>query len=149
MENKQKQNARRFLLKVVAAIAVVSAILSVFIIRNLDQFQKTMDHSLSKLSQEGAKLSVDECAVKVVDEVRHCTGMLSLCEQSVPRLMTTCLSAQSRAEDCKARAEDLDTARLGYKECAARGEVGRKKPECGTAYRAFADYCRENFLRKS
>lgn len=149
MTTSQQNSVFAFLWKFLAGIAVFSAIAGFFVYRNYLVFEQEMLKAKATLESEGPGLDLSGCVDRVIYEVEHCTKMKVLCEQAVPRLMGACLTGRDRQSECKDYSENMGSTRFGYSQCVERGRVGRRNKACGNAFKAFGDYCKDNYLRKS
>ena len=128
---------------VLAVLFAVSVFLGIFAYAQFDRSEKHLTDQLLEFRALGETADVNECMDAVMNWVPQCSAMLSLCNDSVQRMMVACLIGQQRFQLCA----EVETVRrrtsFGYAECEARGLDRRGKKACASIYRAIDKYCEE------
>lgn len=111
--------------------------------RSLTKSVISIQGSLGKIKKEGASLSAEQCASRVLRWVRQCDAMQSLCDASVHRLMGKCLEGRSRKAMCSTLDVKASKAHFTYARCRKRElhKSRRWKKICGGVYSTLWIHC--------
>jgi hypothetical protein len=129
--------------KVVTIILLVSLAIGVTAYYRFVQSEKHLTSTLAHFLEIGPQKSALGCVEDVVEWSKNCSAMLSLCEDSVQRMMGACLQGRSREDECAAVESVRRKTSFGYDDCSARGLDRVRKRACADAYRAFDKYCED------
>jgi hypothetical protein len=124
-----------------AGVLVIAA--GAIVVQNYLNSQKHIHHMLNDISVQGKNLNSEQCVDAVMHLISRCEAMKSLCDMTTPRLMETCLSAQTRNEECRVYEPSFGDTGFGFKPCVARGVTRKNKKTCGTSYRVIESYCKQ------
>lgn len=135
----------KFLLKFLAVIFAVAIVLGFFAFRNYHIFEKQMLSAQEDLYKKGANLNFEGCLTEVMEKFKSCS-MTVLCAEGIPKLMGACLDPGQHLAECESSRAAFSDGHFGFRECVDRGATGKLKKVCGSAYRAFADYCKQKYF---
>lgn len=131
---------------VLAVVFGLSTLLGVFFFwqysRTMAYVKYTIDEPEGPLPYEVAAYSPEDCVDYSMDWAAECTGVKTLCDMYVDRVITLCLESQDRTAYCDQLGERTETAEFGVDLCRERGvQKNVDKEACGHAYRAIVGYC--------
>lgn len=129
--------------KVVTIILLVSIAIGVTAYYRFVKSEKHLTSTFDHFLAIGPEKTAFDCVGDVVEWSKHCSAMLSLCEDSVQRMMGACLQGRPRGEECASVESVRRKTSFGYGDCADRGLDRVRKRACADAYRAFDKYCDE------
>lgn len=127
--------------KVVTIILLVSIAIGVTAYYRFVKSEKHLTSTFEHFLAVGSEKTAFDCVDEVVEWSKRCSAMLSLCEDSVQRMMTACLQGKSRSEACAAVEPERRKTSFGYDDCAKKGLDRVRKRACADAYRAFDKFC--------
>lgn len=121
----------------------LSCILGVIAHNSLTHSVTSIKSSLVKMKKKGANMTVEQCAGHVLNWVKTCGAMQSLCDASVHRLMGKCLEGRSRGQVCKSIELKSSKAHFTFARCKKRKlHRGRRwKKICGGVYSTVWIHC--------
>ncbi len=127
--------------KVLFALLLTSVAIGVTAYYRFIQSEKHLTERFEHFVQVGSNLTAYECVDEVMAWSRECSAMLSLCQDSVQRMMSGCLHAQDRSALCA----DVEAVRrstsFGYDDCKSRDLDRVRKKACADSYRAIDKFC--------
>lgn len=106
-----------------------------------DHISVTLEHMV----EAGSSATVEECVDEVLEWRPMCTALVGLCDSSIDRVMSACLSGQDRTNECLELRDDIGRTGLGVQQCRERGIERRKgqDKECAKSYGQVSAYCKE------
>jgi hypothetical protein len=127
--------------KVIGMLFVVSTLMGTYAYSRFDASEKHLMAQMEMFETLGQQASEVQCIDGVLDWLPTCPAMLSLCRDSVGRMMGVCLQGQDRSSLCAAIEPIRRKTSFGYDECLARGLDRSGKKACAAAYRAIDKHC--------
>ncbi len=100
---------------------------------------------LTEMDERGKSLDGEGCVTAVLQWRTRCEANRPLCDEEVGRVMTHCLYAKERPDECASVEETYGTGQWVHAQCEARGTPCAFKAKactCATAYRTLDKYCR-------
>jgi predicted nucleic acid-binding Zn ribbon protein len=139
-EQQRSRRGTRLLFSIIALLAVGLGILAYLQLR---KSAVLLTGTLKRLERGGRVLTISGCIDEVIAAHRHCAAMKSLCDQSVERMVATCLAGRDRRAECAALPSGAELVRFGYQACLDRGfsKRGSKRKPCSDCYRTVDAYC--------
>jgi hypothetical protein len=126
---------------VLGGCVFVSLLAGAWAFHMLQVSQKFITQSLVQVVSQGKTANMEECVDISMDWYESCEAMKSLCESSVARAMSACLSGQDRASECSSLGNVTKDTHFGFKECQERGVTRFTKKACAATYRAIDQHC--------
>jgi hypothetical protein len=127
---------------ILGGLFVASLAFGAFVFREYRQAERHLHASLKEFERKGESLGCDGCVDAVVAWAGHCPVMRSMCEFSVPHLMTACLSRRDRKSCCENTTMVTDVKHFSRKACKARQLTRSGDSACDAAYDVLALRCR-------
>lgn len=103
---------------------------------------QTLENPEAPLPWEVGEVTPTECVDFAMDWTSECTGIKSMCDMYVDRVISLCMRAQSRLTYCELVVDETSTTKFGHEDCRLRGVQRNINSEaCSGAYRAISSYC--------
>ena len=108
------------------------------------QSEDHIGQTLRHMVEAGKTSTIEQCVDEVLVWRPECTALAGLCDGSIDRVMSACLSAQDRTDECLALRDDIGNTGLGVDQCRARGIERRQgqDKECAKSYGQVSAYCK-------
>lgn len=142
METKPQKHAGY---KVVAGLLVLAVAIGVTAYYRFVQSEKHLTERFEYFVSLGPTQTVDGCLNEVLHWSENCSAMLSLCKDSVPRMMSACLDGADRSEYCAGVEDIRRMTSFGYDDCHSRQLDKVRNRACADAYRAIDKFCDTRF----
>lgn len=102
----------------------------------------TLEVPVEPLPWDVAELTPTECVDFAMDWTATCTGIKSMCDMYVDRVISLCMRSTDRQLYCSLVIDETSNTRFGHEDCRLRGVQRNVDSEaCGGAYRAIGSYC--------
>ncbi len=129
--------------KVIAALMIVATFMGTYAYSRFDDSEKHLTERLEHFAELGKTATPMECAEATLAWFPTCSAMLSLCQDSVGRMMRTCLAGQDRSTLCAEVEPIRRKTSFGYADCAVRGFERTGRKACADVYRAIDKHCED------
>lgn len=149
----ESRSASRLLIVIALAVTGLAAVFGVTTARSRTQFteykEQTLEHPERPLPWVVGDVTPVECVEFSTQWALECPAIESWCFNEAPRIVLDCMKSEDRKAYCESVAGDVETTHFGAKVCQGlRESLPRhlKRPHkkaCGSAFRAVAEFCRE------
>lgn len=129
--------------RVIGALLVVATLMGTYAYSRFDASEKHLMQQVEKFASLGTTATEKVCLDSVLEWLPTCPAMLSLCRDSVGRMMAACLHGQDREAMCSEVEPIRRRTSFGYADCAARGLDRPGRKACADGYRAIDKYCED------
>jgi hypothetical protein len=129
--------------KVVAGLMLLATLMGTYAYSRFDASERHLMGQLEHFATLGVSANETQCIDAVLEWLPTCPAMLSLCRDSVGRMMGACLHGQDRADLCQSIEPIRRRTSFGYEECKARGLDRPGQKACAAAYRAIDKHCED------
>ena len=132
---------------VLGGVLFVSFLLAVMLWYRYSQVMGYIKRTLEEPDQvfvwDEEAYSPEDCVDWAMGWASECTGIKSMCDMYVDRVMLACLESRDRLGYCEILGSRTETTEFGVPECRARGvQRDLNKEACSMAYRSIDSYCK-------